>query len=200
MVRVKVYAEGGGDSQLQDTLFRQGWAGFFKSAGLSGRMPRVVRGKGRERTFDLFVTALRNRRDDELPLLLLDSEDPVASSHTAWQHLKDRDGWDRPTGASNDQAFLMVQAMETWLISDRNLLREFFGADLRENQLPAWPDLEAVPKDDVLRALDTATAACGRNRYAKGRTSFRLLERLDPQTVKSKCPHAKALLDRLETV
>lgn len=47
----KIYAEGGGEGQLLDTLFRQAWTEFFKSAGLAGRMPRIVRGKGRLRQY-----------------------------------------------------------------------------------------------------------------------------------------------------
>lgn len=77
MVKVKIYAEGGGEGQLLDTLFRQGWTEFFKKAGLAGKMPSVVRGKGRGRTYDLFKTAMKNRKANELPLLLVDSEAPV---------------------------------------------------------------------------------------------------------------------------
>jgi hypothetical protein len=57
-VSVKVYIEGGGEGQLLDTLFRQGWRQFFEAAGFAGRMPSVVRGQGRAQTFDLFATAV----------------------------------------------------------------------------------------------------------------------------------------------
>lgn len=196
-MNVKIYAEGGGDSQLQDTQFRRGWSEFFTRAGLEGRMPKVIRGKGRGRTFEHFVTALETCKGDELPLLLLDSEDAVASGHTAWQHLKARDGWDRPQGAADDQAFLMVQFMETWFLADRDALRRYFGGGLREKHLPAWPQLEAVSKPQVLEALRGATAACERH-YAKGRVSFELLGAIDPGKVEAACPHARALLGRLK--
>ncbi|MCA1789481.1 MAG: hypothetical protein LC667_06385, partial [Thioalkalivibrio sp.] len=95
-MRARIYAEGGGEGQLLDTLFRQGWSAFFRSAGLEGRMPSVIRCGSRERAFDDFVTAVRNPRPGVLPLLLVDSEEAVAPRHSAWQHLKARDGWDRP--------------------------------------------------------------------------------------------------------
>src|SRR5437763_7671670 len=95
LVSAKIYAEGGGEGQLYDTLFRQAWRDFFKSAGLAGRMPSVVRGKGRGRTFDLFATAVANPRPGEVPILLVDSEEGVDEFHTAWQHLAKRDGWKR---------------------------------------------------------------------------------------------------------
>ena len=55
---IKLYVEGGGNGELLDTLFRQGWKEFFEAAGLSGRLPRVIRGKGRVQAFDMFATAV----------------------------------------------------------------------------------------------------------------------------------------------
>lgn len=195
-MRTKIYIEGGGEGQFLDTLFRQGWTAFFKAAGLEGRMPRIIRGQGRRRTFELFVTAVENPEPGVLPLLLVDSEGPLAESHAEWQHLKVRDDWDRPAGARDDQAFLMVQVMETWFLADRDLLRSYFGSALRENHLKAWPSLAEVPKATVLRALDQATAACS-PRYAKGKISFEILARLNPAKVEQACPDARRLLDRL---
>jgi len=197
VVSAKIYIERGGEGQLLDTLFRQGWTAFFKAAGLEGRMPRIVRGQGRKRTFDLFVTAVKNPEPGVLPLLLVDSEEPVAESHTVWQHLKARDrNWERPAGARDDQAFLMVQLMETWFLADHDVLRKYFGQALREEPLKAWPSLAEVPKATVLSALDRATAACSPC-YAKGKVSFEILARLNPARVEQACPDAKRLLDRL---
>ena len=61
-------------------------------------MPRIIRGQRRDRTFDLFLTAVTNPRPRELPWLLVDSEGLLTEGHTQWQHLKARDNWDRPTG------------------------------------------------------------------------------------------------------
>jgi hypothetical protein len=198
-VSVKIYAEGGGEGQLYDTLFRQAWTEFFRAAGLSGRMPAVIRGKGRQRTYELFVTAVQNPRPGVLPLLLVDSEGPVAPGRAAWEHLRASDGWAKPPGAADDHAFLMVQLMETWFLADRGLLRRYFGPALRENALRAWPELEAVPKATVLSALDQATAPCA-TRYAKGRVSFELLARLNPSLVEDACPHAKRFLVHLRAL
>lgn len=66
MVSAKIYIEGGGEGQLLDTIFRESWNAFFKAAGLAGRMPRVVRGRGRKQTFDLFGTVV-TYSDDGFP-------------------------------------------------------------------------------------------------------------------------------------
>jgi hypothetical protein len=117
--------------------------------------------------------------------------------------LASREGWKRPEAADDDQAFLMVQFMETWLLADRDRMRQFFGPELRESSLPAWPSLEAVSKDAILKALAAATAACGK-RYVKGRRSAEVslewLANVDPAKVERACPHARSLLDRLRAV
>jgi len=147
----------------------------------------------------MFVTAVTNPKSGEIPLLLVDSEGPVAASDTVWRHLKKRDGWHRPTGASDDQAFLMVQVTETWFLADRELLRSYFDEHFTDAPLRAWSSLEAVPKATVLNALDRATAGCAK-RYSKGKASYELLGKLNPALVRIACPHAKDLLDRLVAI
>ncbi len=201
-MKVKLYIEGGGDSHLQDTQFREGWRSFFEKAGLTGKMPRPFRGSGRGATFDAYKTALRNCKPNELPLLLVDSEDLVADGHSAWQHLKSRndDNWDKPEGAGDRDAYLMICCMETWFIADRATLATFFGSDWRENALPKWSDPERVPKPRVFDALDKATAACGKRRYMKGKLSFDLLSKINPAEVEEHCLAAKCLLNRLRSL
>ena len=194
-----IYIEGGGVGENLESLFRRSWTTFFKAAGLSGYLPRVVRGGGRDRTFDLFSRAIKHPDPKRVPLLLVDSEDPVKAGHSVWQHLQVRDGWDQTPGVGDDQVFMMVQAMETWFIADRNSLKHYFGAELRENVLKQWPQLEDVSKATVLNALERATANCAKH-YAKGKVSFELLALVDPVLVEAACPHAKALLDRLRTL
>lgn len=196
---MRIYAEGGGEGQFLDTQFRQAWCEFFKSAGLPGRMPRVIRGKGRGRTFDLFRTAIAHPMNGTLPLLLVDSEDPIQEGRTVWQHLKMRDGWDCPAGASEDQAHLMVQVMETWFLADGSMLRAYFGSAFNDKAIPKWPDLESVPKGTVLNVLSSATAKC-KVKYTKGRVSYDLLSRLNPDEVASHCGYARRLLSRLRAV
>ncbi len=197
-MKVKIYIEGGGDGSDLDSQFREAWSRFFENAGLKGRMPRPVRGKGRKHTFDLFTTAVKNRRPDETVLMLVDSEDLVAPRKSVWQHLKERkdDDFDKPAEAGDADAFLMICSMETWLIADQSSLKRFFHPGLRENALREWPDLEAVPKQTVVSGLNKAIAGC-RRPYRKGALSFELLSEIDPKEVEQRCDGAKRLFDRL---
>ena len=195
-----IYIEGGGDRNRNlERLFRRSWRMFFSAAGLQKRIPRVVRGGPRIRTFDLFAKAIANPPPAQVPLLLVDSEGPVQAGHSVWEHLQTRDQWNQPCGAGEDQVFLMVQLMETWLLSDHSALKKHFGEQFKENAIKQWPQLEDIPKETVLNAPRKATTNCS-NPYAKGKVSFELLGKINPTLVEAECPHAKALLDRLRTL
>lgn len=198
-MKIKLYIEGGGDGPTQDTEFRAGWTAFFEKAGLKAarKMPKPIRGGGREQTFDAYCTAVKTRKSDELPLLLVDSEDVVKAEHDAWQHLKARDTWTKPKGAGKTDAFLMITCMETWFLADREALKDFFKGCWNDKAIPKWPDLEKVDRKKALAALEKATANCGERQYAKGKVSFELLKVIDPAVVEKTFPSAKALLDRL---
>lgn len=112
MVTATLYIEGGGEGRELGARFREGWNEFFKSAGV-GSKTKIVRGGTRQQTFRRFATAVKGFQPNAVPLLLVDSEGPVAVGNSVWQHLHTRDSWSQPLNASNDQAFLMVQIMET---------------------------------------------------------------------------------------
>jgi len=198
-VKIKLYIEGGGDSPTQDTEFRAGWTAFFEKVGLkeARKMPKPIRGGGREQTFDAYCTAVKTRKPDELPLLLVDSEDVVKPGHDAWQHLKARDKWTKPKEAGKNDASLMITCMETWFLADREALKDFFEGCWNDKALPKWPDLEKVERKKAYAALVKATTNCGERQYAKGKVSFELLKVIDPAVVEETFPSAKALLDRL---
>ena len=164
MVRVSIYIEGGGDSAKLNQIFRTGWRDFFTSAGLTGRLPTVVRCGDRANAFRRFSVAVREAGDNELPVLLVDSEGPVREGRPAWEHLQYSDHWRPPAGADDNQAYLMVQAMEAWLVADRDALREYFGRGFDENRLPGQSDPEQIPKNRLESSLKDASACCSRQR------------------------------------
>ena len=199
VVRVSIYIEGGGDSAKLNQIFRTGWRDFFTSAGLTGRLPAVVRCGDRANAFRRFSVALREAGDNELPILLVDSEGPVKDSQSTWEYLRDNDGRRPPAGAYDKQAYLMVQAMEAWLMVDRDALREYFGRGFNENRLPGQSNPEHIPQNTLESSLKDASASCGRQ-YAKGPVSFEILGRVDAGKVEERCSHAKVLLDHLRSL
>lgn len=196
-MRIKIYAEGGGDTNALKTKCRQGFSEFFRKAGLEGRMPRIVASGSRQDAYDDFCMALKKAGNGEFIILLVDSEDPVADGAGSWEHLEDRDNWDRPAAADDSNAYLMVQCMEAWFIADHNTLAGFFGQDFNAGALPAREDVENIRKPDLYTALENATRMCRKGKYGKGRHSFDILAQLDPMKVTAASPHAKRLVDTL---
>jgi len=116
---------------------------------------------------------------------------------TEWEHLKKRDGWTRPQGATADQAQLMVTCMETWIMADRTALVQFFGSALRERALLPVVKLEARPHKRVLQSLAQANRDCT-NTYKKGDLSFQLLAQLDPEILKQHLLYFVRLMETLD--
>ena len=145
----RLYVEGGGDRNPSKTKCRQAFQAFLLNAGLEGRLPRIFASGGRQQAYDDFRIALGASRDDDRVVLLVDSEGPVGMDAGPWQHLKDRDGWDRPDGADDDHIHLMVQCMEAWFLADR----------------PHWPDTSEMASTRTLSPVERMS------RRSRSRTS-----------------------------
>ena len=175
MVSVKIFVEGGGEGKDLKSRCREGFSKLIKKMGFAGRMPRIVACGGRQSAYDMFNIAMTSAGYDEYPILLVDSEDPI-SSNLPWEHLYLRDSWDRPAGASDDQAQMMATCMETWIMADHEALQKVFGSCLRREALLPANNLEERSRQELLAALKSATNNCGKNKgYDKGERSFQLL-------------------------
>lgn len=202
---VKLYVEGGGDTNALRTACREGFTTFLTQAGLRKR-PRVVACGSRQNAFESYCTAIANGED---AVLLIDSEAAVdvvceqgpPASWRPWQHLKQRpgDGWDKPMAAADTDCHLMVQCMESWFLADRQTLQSFFGHGFNANQLPAAASaMETIPKAQVYQALANATTCCKTKApYGKGEHSFKLLAKINPVVVKNASPWARRFVDEL---
>ena len=182
-----LYIEGGGNSKEENIRCRRAFTTLLASQGFSGRLPRLTACGGRGSAYDDFLTAHSNACWGHFVALLIDSEDPVdipedPQQQQTWVHLKHRDGWERPAGATDQQVLLMTTCMETWIAADRATLRVHYGADLNENQLPPTTNLECRHRHDVQDRLERATAATTKP-YRKGKRSFDLLAKLNPKAM-----------------
>ena len=159
-------------------------------------MPRIVACGSRQNAYERFTTALKDVR--RIPMLLVDAEAPVTAAGP-WRHLRQQDGWRRPTGATADHCHLMVQVMESWFLADRRALKRFYGPGFREQSLPGNPNVEEVAKDDILAGLARATRSTRKGSYTshKGSHSFKILAEISPSKVERAARHAKRLFDTL---
>ena len=190
-----VYVEGGGSSKDLKTACRKGFSNFVQRAGLAGNMPRIVACGPRGDAYNSFKIAHAQKSADAI--LLVDSEVPVTASGP-WQHLKSSDGWDCPSGTTDDQCHLMVQVMESWFLADKDALASFYGQGFKSQALRAAnPNIEQAPKQDVLNRLAQATRDTGKGSYKKGSISFEILGMLDPEKVRNASPYAHSFLSAL---
>jgi hypothetical protein len=191
-VSAHLYIEGGGNSKEEKIRCRAAFATLLKRYGFSDRRPRTKACGGRNSAYDDFKTAHANAKPGDFIGLLIDSEDPVEMPEApleqqTWRHLRQRDGWDRPAGASDDQVLLMTTCMETWIVADRPNLRAHYGSALNENQLPHSINLETRNRHEVQKQLEQATSNTSKP-YRKGKRSYELLEKLNPEVLATQLP------------
>ncbi|HSA32167.1 MAG TPA: DUF4276 family protein [bacterium] len=196
---VRLFVEGGGESEFLHAQCREAFSIFLKKAGFEGRMPRLVACGDRGTAFDKFRTAVISGED---AFLLVDSEASVgASVKKSWIHLKGRENWSKPKGATDDMCHLMVQCIEAWFLADKQVLTNFFGQGFNPNALPKNADIEQIAKDDVYRGLERASAHCKTKApYGKGEHSFKILAKIDPTKVRTASPWADRFLVELGKV
>ena len=108
-----------------------------------------------------------------------------------------RDRWKKPDAATDENAHLMVQCMETWFLADKDRLAAYFDQGFNGNALPGRREIEEVAKGDVFEGLKRATRQCKKGEYGKGRHSFDILEQTDPAKVINASPHARRLIETL---
>ena len=176
----------GPDSKFLTIRCREGFRKLLAKCSLP-RQPALKACGGRSNAYRLFSTAHQHAAPGDYVALLIDSEDPVADIEKTWTHLKQRDGWDQPAGASDEQVLFMTTCMETWIASDREALREHYGANLQENALPPLHDMESRNRRAIQDAISHATRNC-KNAYQKGKRSFEVLGELNPTELRKYLP------------
>ena len=218
----KVFVEGGGDDKDLIAECRKAFSEFFRKAGFSRRMPRVVACGGRNAAFEDFCMSFVNGEDC---ILLVDSEAGVNAAHQQgkpvqwkpWDHLRAKDKWDVVGKVSqlakrhkitvrrkitDQHAHMMVWCTESWFLADRAALSKFYGNGFNVSKLPPGTRaIETIPKTIVYSSLKNATLrAKTKGEYGKGPHSFKILQGIDAQLVINASPWAKRMVDYLNTV
>jgi hypothetical protein len=200
-VSATIYLEGGAsgaDSKDLQIRCREGFRKLLEKCNFKGRLPRLFACGSRDAAFDDFRIALATKGTGDYVALWIDSEDPLTDVEATWEHLKRRDNWTQPAGATDEQVLFMTTCMETPIAADHAALTEHYGARLQRSALPPLVHLENRPRHDVQDKLVHATRNCT-NAYAKGRRSFEVLARLTPATLDEHLPsfvRTRRILDR----
>jgi hypothetical protein len=203
---LRLYVEGGGDSQDQKAQLRRGFDQLLKEiktlAGERGVSFKIVCSGGRVQAFNAFLNAIATY-PQAVSMLLVDAEGPVASSSASKpqdrvSYLGKRDRWDFKS-VDPTRVHLMVQCMEAWIVCDEAALSTFYGKNFHKAGLPTRQDIESEPKADILSKLRAATKPCQAGEYGKLRHASKLLGLLNPSLLEKRCPHFRALKESMRT-
>ncbi|MEG5059903.1 DUF4276 family protein [Microcoleus sp. A2-C5] len=194
---VRIYIEGGGDGKNTKASLRQGFSSFFKQLVEVAKSKKIkwqiILCGSRNHAFRNFKNALADH-PNAFVILLVDSEAPVVKQ-SPWDHLKSRDNWDSP-GVDDTHCYLMVQAMEAWLMADIDTLKRFYGQGFKENAISKNTNVEKIEKDLLEPSLKAATRDTkSKGEYQKIQHASKLLEMLDIDKVRK----ASSECDRIFT-
>lgn len=171
-VMIFIEGEGGGDPDRPPARkalkgeFRKAWGKFLKplrdhawDEGVRGGFDPIACGDGQS-ALDRFSRPLP-KDEGALRILLIDAEGPVADVAKPWAAIGKRGpGW-----AGDDDLYLMVQCLESWIVADIDAVRQHYDTRGKpcfdERKLPKWPDPEGIHRHTVQKALENATANCG---------------------------------------
>jgi hypothetical protein len=185
LVTVTIYVEGGGKKNKDgEVRCRTGFRSYCDKLAPRGAISKIVVCGGRNDAFHRFGIEIRKATPGEIIVLLVDSEGPVPTAVLATAFL--RDGPDRCEfpETPNYRVFLMVQAMEAWLLADRQALADYYGQGFRLNALRGDErNVEAIPKHDLAPSLANATRDTTKRKYDKMLHGFDPLARIDPRKV-----------------
>ena len=208
MVKAKIYTEGGGppDADEDEDIdpagqmgrvetrdkslhirCRDGFAELLERCGLDRERFQVIPCGGRGEARNDFLIDHGAAAGEYYVALLIDSEESVSCINETWKHLETFFNWQHPQDAQDDQVLFMTRCMETWIAADRSILREHFGENLQVSALPERDDLEGVSPGMLKYRLRSATQDCPEP-YSKGRNSFYVLGKLNPNTLEEWLP------------
>jgi hypothetical protein len=193
-VKVRIYVEGGPRGADADGVrnFRNAFKEHFQQLNQGLKTLEVVALGSTEQTIKGYAQGVGQYSSDCAVALLVDADEPVTAS-TAARHLEAKLNSLKVPSNARTNIFLMVQCMESWLVTDAVALAECFGRKLRAAVLPQSPDIEAVSKRDVLAALDAAIKPTPTKRYHKVEHGAKILAKLKPSLVGERSRHAKSL-------
>jgi hypothetical protein len=194
---IRIYCEGGGQSNSTKDLLRKGMNGFLRDLRNIARSNRIrwdlIACGSRESTYEDFVMALKTF-PGAFNVLLVDSDLPV--NPPPWRHLKQNNFWE--LAEEHDlQCHLMVQAMEAWLIADVEALSKYYGPDFNPNPIPGNTNVEKIDKNQLARALNDATRKTQKGKYDKIKHACEILQKLDVVKVRQAAPYCDRLFNTL---
>jgi hypothetical protein len=179
---IRIYFEG-------DKSLKAGFGAFFteireRAGAMQCKVSIVATGGTPERDFGI---ALR-KHPVAWNILLRDSEGPWNANLPASPCGKQ--SWP-PLQA--DSIFWVVEVMESWFHADKDALEAYYKTGFRRSVLAANPNVEEVPKRDLIAGLNDATKDTTKGKYHKTKHAPALLQSIRPALVRKAAPNCERL-------
>lgn len=199
---INIYVEGGGKATIPHC--QVGFRSFLERSGAARGAFKIVACGSRHDAHQRFCIDVET---GNRAILLVDSEAAVDSacksgkpqSWLPWRHLNSltSDRLIQPNGCNDIDCHLMVQATENWFIPDTKALKNYFGNGFKITSVLKNSNPETVEKEKALEGLKMASSDC-KNRYSKGKDTFKLLESICPKKVIKAMPWAARFVDHVK--
>ncbi len=176
-----------GEPKSPNGDLRQGLAKLLEQK-LKDNKPKIIFGGGKTQTIKKFKT---NKLDAQQCLLLIDLDSPE-------ENIK-ADLIDCDLLEYSENVFYMVQEMDSWFLSQPDVLDKFYGKDnngkLISQKLPKKKAIEIEHPDEKLQELTKNTK---RGKYHKIKHAVELLKLLDSTKLENDFSEFKRLIEKLK--
>lgn len=196
----KIYTEGSGDINKLQAVGREAMTKFLLQLTLQ-KPCKIIMCGGRQQAYNDFCVAIKSfKAGGDVPLLLVDAEDAVGKNAEPWIHLKSRDKWNKPDGATNDHAYLMVQTMEAWLVCDPSAWK-LWKPRIDSSKLSAIHNnnVELIDKEKLEKMCGAVSKSIDLS-YLKSKrlNGFSILKNVKSELVRQNSKEAKRFFEFLE--
>lgn len=198
-MNIKIYIEGGGNKNrgpLSKKL-RNGFTNLFSKANIPTKNIHLIACGPKGNAQKEFIKACDK---NSFCILLVDSDGPIPDGLSEFEYLKqgkNTKAWNIPS-EHKDNCHLMVQAMEAWIISDIDAVKNYYGPKFDPSPISKRSDKENISTKNLEKILNQSIKNTPIKTYDKSLHSFDLIGMLSPATVRAKCPHCDRLFNTLE--
>lgn len=176
-----------GESNSPNGDLRQGFSKLLEKR-VEGNLPKINLGGGKSQTVRKFV---KNKLDAGSLLLLIDLDRP--------EEEKEQDLRENDLLSKKEDVFYMVQEMESWFLSQPDVLDSFFGLDDQRKKVSDKLSKRKVTEiGDPKEALKNATKNSKRGVYHEIKHGVELLKLLDAKQLENSFVDFKNLVERLK--
>lgn len=156
---------------------REAFSKLLEEYGIKKGCYKIIVGYGRE---DVIKEFCSKANSSPTSIILVDSETPIKEGQSKLDHLKSTN-YSVTEKITENNLFFMVVCMETWIVSDKNALKQYYGQFFKEEKIQS-ADLINRDKENIMKMLESSIKDCKENKYKKS-ASFDILKKVDVQEI-----------------